>query len=151
MIFFDDNGGIHFPIVKMYLNNNTMENKTNGKSTSAKKNGESKEEQNGGMKSSQLMKLFEDSLKDIYWAEKALLKALPKMVKNATSEELVNALESHLSETEVQVERLEEVFGLIDKKPVAKKCDAMEGLIKEGESIMEECEEGSMRDAGIIS
>ncbi len=128
-----------------------MQNKSNGKSKPAKKNGEVKEEQKGGMLSSQLMKLFEDSLKDIYWAEKALLKALPKMAKNATSEELVEALENHLSETEVQIQRLEEVFGLIDKKPVAKKCDAMEGLIKEGESIMEECEEGSMHDAGIIS
>ncbi len=128
-----------------------MENKSNGKSTSSKKNGGAKKEQKSEMLSSQLMKLFEDSLKDIYWAEKALLKALPKMAKKATSEELVEALENHLTETEVQVERLEEVFGLIDKKPVSKKCDAMEGLIKEGESIMEECEEGSMRDAGIIS
>lgn len=131
-----------------------MEKKSNGKPT--KKNGDSKnggpqEEHRGGMLSSQLMKLFEDSLKDTYWAEKALIKALPKMVKNATSQQLVEALENHLAETEVQVERLEEVFGLIEKKPVAKKCEAMEGLIKEGQSIMDECEEGSMCDAGIIS
>ena len=103
------------------------------------------------MESSQLMQLFEDQLKDIYWAEKALIKALPKMSKNATSEELIEALDNHLKETEGQVSRLEKVFELIEKKAAAKKCDAMEGLIKEGESIMEECEEGPMRDAGIIA
>jgi ferritin-like metal-binding protein YciE len=104
-----------------------------------------------GMQTSQLMKLFEDSLKDIYWAEKALTKALPKMIKNATSTELIEALENHLSETETQIERIEQAFELLEKKPVAKKCDAMQGLIKEGEGIMEECEDGSMMDAGIIS
>ncbi|MEO7988960.1 MAG: ferritin-like domain-containing protein [Chryseolinea sp.] len=117
----------------------TQQNSSNGKS------------EKGAMQSSQLMKLFEDGLKDIYWAEKALTKALPKMIKNATSEELIEALENHLSETEGQIERVEKVFGILNKKPVAKKCDAMEGLIKEGEGIMEECEEGSMMDAGIIA
>ena len=111
-------------------------------------NGSSSE--NHGMQSSQLMKLFEDGLKDIYWAEKALTKALPKMIKNATSGELIEALESHLSETKTQIRRIEQIFELLEKKAVAKKCDAMEGLIKEGEGIMEECEEGSMMDAGII-
>lgn len=103
-----------------------------------------------GMESSQLMKLFEDELKDIYWAEKALTKAIPKMIKNATSTDLMEALENHLSETQNQVTRLEKVFNSIDKKAVAKKCEAMEGLIKEGQEIIEECEEGAMRDAGII-
>mgnify|MGYP000892704247 CR=1 FL=1 len=70
---------------------------------------------------SQLMKLFEDELKDIYWAEKALTKAIPKMVKNATSPDLKTALESHLQETLVHVTRLENVFGLLGKKPAAKK------------------------------
>jgi len=106
---------------------------------------------NEGMESSQLMKLFEDELKDIYWAEKALTKAIPKMVKKATSTELIDALDNHLSETENQVIRLEKVFNTIDKKAVAKKCEAMEGLIKEGQEIMEQCEEGAMCDAGIIS
>lgn len=100
---------------------------------------------------SQLMKLFEDELKDIYWAEKALTKALPKMAKNATSDELKHAIENHLSETEGQVEKLERVFELIGKKAVAKKCEAMAGLVKEGEEIMKETEKGAMRDAGIIS
>jgi ferritin-like metal-binding protein YciE len=121
-----------------------------------KKKGTESNESNGssseshGMQSSQLMKLFEDGLKDIYWAEKALTKALPKMIKNATSQELIGALENHLSETEGQIGRVEQIFEILEKKAVAKKCDAMEGLIKEGERTMEECEDGSMMDAGII-
>jgi len=105
----------------------------------------------GGMESSQLMKLFEEELKDIYWAEKALTKALPKMIKNATSEELISALENHLTDTENQVKRAEQVFEAIGKKATAKKCEAMEGLIKEAEEIMKTCEDGVMRDAGIIA
>jgi ferritin-like metal-binding protein YciE len=100
---------------------------------------------------SQLQKFFEDSLKDIYWAEKSLIKALPKMQESATTEELKNAIEEHLAQTETQVNRLEQVFELIGKKAQPKKCEAMEGLIKEGESIIEETEDGSMtRDVGII-
>jgi len=115
------------------------------------KGAQTKEANRSEMQSSQLMKLFEEELKDIYWAEKALTKAIPKMVKNATSAELIEALENHLLETEEQVKRVEQVFELTGKKAVAKKCEAMEGLIKEAEEIMEECEEGAMRDAGIIS
>jgi ferritin-like metal-binding protein YciE len=98
-----------------------------------------------------LRDLFVDSLKDIYWAEKALTKALPKMAKNATSENLITAINEHLAVTEEQVSRLEQVFEIIGEKAAAKKCDAMEGLIKEGESIMEETQEGPVRDAGIIA
>ncbi|RYF90185.1 MAG: ferritin-like domain-containing protein [Chitinophagaceae bacterium] len=97
-----------------------------------------------------LRSLFEDGLKDIYWAEKALTKALPKMAKNATSEELVAAINDHLEVTKSQVQRVEQVFELIGKKAQAKKCDAMEGLVKEGEGILEETEPGAVRDAGII-
>ncbi len=98
-----------------------------------------------------MQKLFTDSLKDLYWAEKHLTKALPKMQKAATTAELQEAIEKHLGETEGHVERLEQVFGIIGDRPQAQKCDAMEGLIKEGESVVEETEEGSMtRDAGII-
>lgn len=103
------------------------------------------------MQSSQLMKLFEDELKDIYWAEKALTKAIPKMIKNATSPELVKALTSHLAETVEHVVRIEQVFESISQTARAKKCEAMEGLIKEAGEIMESCEEGAMCDAGIIS
>ncbi|MBK9504334.1 MAG: ferritin-like domain-containing protein [Chitinophagales bacterium] len=103
------------------------------------------------MQSSQLMKLFEDGLKDIYWAEKALIKNISKMSKNATSIKLSEALDNHLEETYQHVERLDEVFQVIDKKAVGKKCVAMEGLIDECVEIMESCEKGSMRDAGIIA
>lgn len=103
-----------------------------------------------GIEESKLMKLFEDGLKDIYWAEKALTKALPKMAKKASSDELAKAVEDHLTETEAQVQKVEQVFDILGKKPVAKKCEAMAGLIKEAEEIMAEAEEGAMRDAGII-
>ncbi len=98
-----------------------------------------------------LRDLFVDGLKDIYWAEKALTKAIPKMIKNATDEDLVEALTDHLEVTKTQVTRLEEVFSLIGEKAAAEKCDAMEGLIKEAEGIMEETEIGPVRDAGIIA
>ena len=98
-----------------------------------------------------LRDLMVDGLKDIYWAEKALTKAIPKMIKNATSVNLIEALTSHLEETKQHVTRLEEVFSSIGEKPVAKKCDAMDGLTKEAEDIMESTEAGVVRDAGIIS
>jgi len=98
-----------------------------------------------------LRDLFVDSLKDIYWAEKALTKALPKMAKNATTPNLIAAIHDHLAVTEGQVARLEKVFASVGEKAVAKKCDAMDGLIKEGEGIMEETELGAVRDAGIIA
>lgn len=128
------------------------------RSTSKKtsKSGAKKESNgNGGSKvsseSSGLQELFEDELKDIYWAEKALVKAIPKMIKNATDEQLIAALEDHLSVTEDQVSRVEKVFASIDVKAEAKKCDAMAGLIKEAEGIMSDTDKGIVRDAGIIS
>lgn len=117
----------------------------------ASKKQSSNESVDYGIEESTLMKLFEDHLKDMYWAEKALSKALPKMVKKATSDELVSALETHLSETDDQVMNLEKVFEIIDKKAQAKKCEAMDGLIQEAYSIMGDSDEGAMRDAGIIS
>ncbi|MCW4467777.1 ferritin-like domain-containing protein [Flavobacterium sp. MFBS3-15] len=98
-----------------------------------------------------LRELYIDSLKDIYWAEKALTKALPKMAKNVTTPALKAALEDHLAVTEEQIARLEKVFELAGKKAVAKKCEAMDGLIKEGQDIMESTEPGPVRDAGIIA
>src|SRR6188508_3753549 len=109
------------------------------------------EQANNADLTSKLGKLFEEELKDIYWAEKALTKAIPKMVQKATSEELVAALEDHLVETEEQVKRVEQVFSILGKKAEAKKCEAMAGLIKEAEQLMEESDEGVMRDAAIIS
>jgi len=121
-------------------------------STGKPANGEtSKSESGSEQESSQLEKLFTDSLKDIYWAEKQLTKTLPKMKKAATTDELKSAIEEHLTQTEGHVKRLEQVFDICGKKVQAKKCDAMEGIIKEGDSIVEETQEGSMtRDAGII-
>ena len=113
-------------------------------------NGASKKSDNNEVKHSKLMKLFEDEMKDIYWAEKALTKALPKMAKNATAPALIKALQNHLKETEGQVKNVEKVFKLIGKKSVAKKCEAMAGLLKEGEEIMKDTDKGGMRDAGII-
>jgi ferritin-like metal-binding protein YciE len=118
-----------------------MKPSSNNKSSgSAKENGIS----NG------LRNLFESQLKDIYWAEKALTKAIPKMIKNATSQELIDALTDHLDVTELQVSRCEEIFTMLGLESKAEKCEAMEGLIKEANEIMESAEEGSVRDAGII-
>lgn len=127
------------------------ENSKSDKGTDKSKSGKSTTGKKASMKSSQLMQLFEDGLKDIYWAENALLKAIPKMVKETTSEELNEALNSHLEETKEQIARLDKVFKLIKVKAEGEKCEAMAGLIKEASEIMEACEEGSMRDAGIIS
>lgn len=98
-----------------------------------------------------LKELYIDSLKDIYWAEKALLKALPKMAKNSSSKTLINALDKHTTETQEQVSRLEKVFELIGKKASGKKCQAMDGLLKEGQDIIESTAQGPVRDAGIIA
>ena len=104
-----------------------------------------------GQGNSQLEKFFLDSLKDIYWAEKHLTKALPKMQKAATTEELQSAIEEHITQTEEHVARLEQVFEMLGKKPQAKKCDAMEGLVKEAQGLMDELPKGTMvRDAGLI-
>jgi ferritin-like metal-binding protein YciE len=98
-----------------------------------------------------LLELFTDGIKDIYWAENHLVKTLPKMQKAATSKTLVAAIESHLEETKIHVSRLEQVFELLGEKIQAQKCDAMEGLAKEGEGIIESTEPGTAtRDVGII-
>ncbi len=98
-----------------------------------------------------LEKFMVDSLKDMYWAEKHLTKALPRLAKAATSEELKQALQDHLTVTEERVARLEQVFELMGKKPQAKKCEAMEGLSKEAETVIEDTEAGtSTRDVAII-
>lgn len=98
-----------------------------------------------------LQDFYEDGLKDMYWTESALLKALPKMEKNASSGKLIKAIQKHTKETSKHIERLEKCFAELGMKPKSEKCDAMEGLIKEGESIMEETEYGAVRDVGIIA
>jgi len=98
-----------------------------------------------------LRELFIDELKDIVYAERALVKALPKMANNASDPGLKSSIEEHVAVTEGQVARLVQVFELLGESDRGKKCDAMEGLISEGESIMQETEPGPVRDAGIIS
>jgi ferritin-like metal-binding protein YciE len=95
--------------------------------------------------------LFEDTLRDMYYAEKKLTKILPKMAKKATSEDLAEAFTSHAEETQGQVERIEKVFELLDKTPRAKKCEALEGLSAEGDHVMEEAEDDGVMDAGLIA
>ena len=95
--------------------------------------------------------IFEDLLKDIFWAEKHLTKALPRMSKASFNEDLKSAFDSHLEVTEHQVKRLEQCFELLDKKAVGKKCVAMEGLVKEGEEVITDLSEGHARDAGLIA
>jgi ferritin-like metal-binding protein YciE len=105
----------------------------------------------GSSDSSMLQEFFIDELKDIYWAEKHLVKVLPKMQKAATTQELKDAISEHLEVTKTHVSRLEDVFGLMDKTPQAKKCEAMAGITKEGDDIVSETEDGSItRDVGII-
>jgi len=128
---------------------------TNSSSSTSRKNSENGNgKTNGSGESSQsslMEKFLVDELKDIYWAEKHLLKALPKLEKAATAEELKESFTGHLEVTREHVTRLEEAFEMMGKKPQAKKCEAMEGLTKEAEGIIEDTEEGTMtRDAALI-
>jgi len=103
------------------------------------------------MEDSEFHEFFVDELKDIYWAEKHLVKALPKMKKAATSPELAAAFEKHTQETQTHIDTLEQVFALLGEKAAAKKCDAMAGLLEEADGIIEDTDAGTMiRDAGLI-
>lgn len=105
----------------------------------------------GKMEDSEFHEFFVDELKDIYWAEKHLAKALPKMQKASTSPDLAAAFEKHTAETEQHITTLEQVFELLGEKATAKKCDAMAGLIEEATGIIEDTDAGTMiRDAGLI-
>ncbi len=100
---------------------------------------------------SNLRKFFISALKDIYFAENAIIEALDKMQEAATTEELKDAFEDHQLQTKKHVSRLEKVFKLLDEKPEKKECEAIKGIIKEGEEIMKSTEDGSMtRDAALI-
>ena len=130
---------------------------TSKPSTSGKGNAATSTSKKSGVKSgtrandTKLQEFFHDEIKDIYWAEKKLVQTLPKMAKAATSEDLKNAFTEHLEVTKEHVTRLEKVFDLLGHKPQAKKCDAMEGITKEGESIIEDTEDGSnTRDVALI-
>ena len=127
--------------LKFKQNIRTMATKTSSKPTG----------RTGKMSDSEFHEFFVDELKDIYWAEKHLVKALPKMQKASTSPELAAAFEKHTSETQMHIDTLEEVFSLLGEKAAAKKCDAMEGLLEEANGIIEDTDAGSMiRDAALI-
>ncbi len=128
--------------------------KTAGK-TSARTAGATSQRRSGAsaQKSDETMlqELFVDELKDIYWAEKHLTKAMPKMRKAVTSQELGTAFDNHMMETEGQIRRIEQVFEMMGMPAKAKKCEAMDGLVREAQNLMEELPKGSMvRDAGMI-
>ena len=95
--------------------------------------------------------LFYDTLKDIYYAERKIVKALPKMARGAQSPELKAAFEKHREETEGQIERLQQVFEIIGKRAMGKTCDAIEGILAEGDEILEEYEGTDALDAGLIA
>lgn len=97
-----------------------------------------------------LKKLYVGELKDLFSAESQLVKALPKMAKAASSDELRARFENHLEQTKVHVQRLEEIFKSLNESPTGKKCVGMEGLVKEGSELMEEGFEGAVLDAGLI-
>jgi ferritin-like metal-binding protein YciE len=121
------------------------------KTSTAKSASSNKQTSSQDNESKLLNKFFVDGLKDIYWAEKALVKALTKMEKKASSDQLKNAFSQHRTQTEQHVSRLEQVFESIGSKAVAKKCEAMDGLIREANDIIDETEDKTMtRDAALI-
>lgn len=95
--------------------------------------------------------LFHALLQDVYYAEKQLVKTLPKLAKKSTDEMLQKAFTDHLKQTEEHVQRLEDVFDMIEKKPRTKKCDAILGIVAEGDEVMAEAEDDDVRDAGILA
>lgn len=121
------------------------------KAAPAKKTSAKPAVKTGKMENKEFHQFFVDELKDIYWAEKHLMKALPKMQKASTSKELAAAFTKHTQETGIHVQTLEKVFELLGEKAVAKKCDAMAGLVEEANSIISDTDKGSLiRDAGLI-
>jgi ferritin-like metal-binding protein YciE len=103
------------------------------------------------MKVESIEDLFLDELKDLYSAEKQITKALPKLVKAASTQELSAAFDSHLQETKGHVERLEEIFQKLGKKGTGKTCEGMKGVLEEGAEVIQEIEKGPIRDAGLIA
>ncbi|MDB5658146.1 MAG: hypothetical protein JWS10_761 [Cypionkella sp.] len=103
------------------------------------------------MKNPTLEGLFHETLRDIYYAERRILKTLPKMMRAAQSEDLKAAFEKHRGETEVQIERLAQIFEIIGKRPQAKTCPAIDGIIDEGEEVMESFKGAPALDAGLVA
>jgi ferritin-like metal-binding protein YciE len=103
------------------------------------------------MKIENLNDLFLHTLQDIYYAENHIVKALPKMVKGADSAQLSKAFEGHLEETKEQIKRLDQVFKLLEQKPKASKCPAIDGILKEADELMSEIKDADTRDAAMIA
>jgi ferritin-like metal-binding protein YciE len=99
----------------------------------------------------ELGKLFEHTLMDIYYAENQILKALPKLAQKAKSPELKKAFQTHLTQTEGQVRRLDQIFQLLGKPPKGEKCEAITGILKEGDEVVEDFGDSTALDAGIIA
>src|SRR5690606_38637480 len=140
---------------KSSTTNTTSSKATNTKSTNSKASGTKSDSKQSSisqqMKDSEFHQFFLDELKDFYWAEKHLAKALPKLQKAATSKELAKAFEKHAKETETHIESVEKVFELLEEKASAKKCDAMVGLLEEADAVISDTDKGtSVRDAGLI-
>jgi len=135
----------------MATKTSTTAKKTGVKTSSSTKSPAKNQNKTGKMENSEFHQFFVDELKDIYWAEQHLAKALPKMKKAATSSELAKAFDKHTAETETHIKTLEQIFSLLDEKATAKKCDAMAGLLEEANGIIGETDKGTMiRDAGLI-
>lgn len=129
----------------------TTAKKTTAKTAAKPKTTKATTANTGKMENSEFHEFFVDELKDIYWAEKHLVKALPKMKKAATSPELAAAFEKHTQETQTHIATLEQVFALLEEKAAAKKCDAMAGLLEEADGIISDTDSGTLiRDAGLI-
>jgi len=136
-----------FFTIKIYI---IMAQKSITGKTASRQNGKTATN-NNTEQPSYLEKFFTDQLKDIYYAENKILEGLDKMIDAATTDELRDAFDEHYQQTEKHIKRLEKVFGMLNKKPEGKKCDAIEGILKEAESIIAETQEGSMtRDAALI-
>jgi ferritin-like metal-binding protein YciE len=103
------------------------------------------------MAEADLHKLFVHTLKDVYFAENTIIKALPKMIKAAKSKALKQAFEKHLKETDAQIERLDKVFKLIEMKPASVPCEAIKGILKEGDEVADEFSDSKALDAGLIA
>ena len=103
------------------------------------------------MSANTLKELFIDELKDLYSAEKQIVRSLPKLARAATSEELRTALLEHLEETKGQVSRLEQIAQIVGKKPTGKSCVGMKGVLEEGSEVLEDTEKGEVRDAALIA
>lgn len=103
------------------------------------------------MKTANLEQMFHDQLRDVYYAERKILRALPKMARATQSQELKAAFEKHRGETEAQIERLQQVFELLGKRAQGKTCPAIDGIIEEGEEVMESYKGSPALDAGLIA